>query len=454
MKIRRFGIIFISIALFLSQVCILSAFAINEDNGKKKNFDKIDYINLDFWNNYNDDNLKYYIVRAVEGNYDLKIAAENSEIYKQYINAQRSAELPTVGAGLAPAYGKLPVLNDWGWNFALPLYVNYEADIFLKNHDKTKASKKNYEMSLLDEKSAYISVASMVGSIYFNILKIDSAIELQEEIVQLRKEIYDLMTLSHEEGIISAQDVIMANKAYIKGNTDLTNLKKQRLQLINNLAVLIGVNPNEVEEFKYSNLNDVEYNGIIPDSLQSDIITNRPDYMKAEKNVEKSGINVRIAKKEFLPSINLTGLALFNSGNFGSLLTTKNALVGFGGAALADLFTGGRKLANFKIKKSEYKKSLLGYEKTNLTAIQEVNDALVSIKHDNQKYLDNKKQNELEEKDYKLKELKYKEGVTSHLELIQAKENLLTIKKLVLSDKADCFIDYIGLYKATGAKIN
>lgn len=449
MGLRKFGVIWLSLILFLSQGFILSAFGIEE----KQNNQKVEYINLDFWNNYNDDNLKYFIVRAVEGNYDLKMAAQNSEIYKHYISMQRASELPTIGAGLVPNYTKMNRTSDFKMGYFLPLYVNYEADIFLKNHDKTKVSKKNYEMQLLDEKSSYISVASMVGSLYFNILKLDSVIKLQEEIVSLRKEIHKLMVLSNKEGIISTQDVIKAEQSYIKGNTDLINLKKQREQTLNNLAVLTGVNPNETQDFKFSNLEDIEYKNTIPKSLNSDIITNRPDYMKAEKNVEKAGLDIKVAKKEFLPSINITGLSLFNASELGSLLTTKNALIGVGGALIGDLFTGGRKFANLKIKKAEYERALQLYEKTNLTAIQEVNDALVSINHDSEKYIENKKQNELEEKDYNLKNSKYNEGVISRLELIQSYENLLNVKKLVLSDKADCLIDYIGLYKAVGAKL-
>lgn len=457
MTLKKINVILILLTLVFSQNLYLNSYAISENNQKVKKtnskkiepVNKLNYINLDFWKNYNDDNLNFFITRAIEANYDLKVASLNSEIYKNYITAQRANQMPTVGAGFAPSFLKMPNTTDFDWTYALPIYVNYEADIFLKNKDKTKASKKNYEMSLLDEKSACISVASMVGSVYFNIIKLDKVIEYQKEIVDLRKEIYDLMVLSHEEGIISAQDVIRANKAYIAGNTELINLEKQKLQLINNLSTLVGT--NDSSDFKYSNLDDVEYKGEIPKSLNGSVIVNRPDYIKAEKYVEKAGLDVRIAKKEFLPSINITGLSLFNADEFSKLLTTKSAIIGLGGSVLADLFTGGRKVANLRIKKTEYEKSLNLYEKANITALQEVNDALVAINHDETKYDENKKQNSLEEKDYNLKELKFREGVISKLELIQAKENLLTVKKLVMADKADCLIDYIGLYKALGA---
>ena len=83
-----------------------------------------------------------------------------------------------------------------------PAIVNYEADIFLKNHDKTKASKKQYEASLQDERAAYISIASAVATTYFNIVKLDEIINYQEQIVDLRKNIYELTKLCNQEGTV------------------------------------------------------------------------------------------------------------------------------------------------------------------------------------------------------------------------------------------------------------
>ena len=120
---------------------------------------------------------------------------------------------------------------------------------------------------------------------------------------------------------------------------------------------------------------------------------------------------------------------------------------------MADLFTGGRKVANLKLKKNQYEQILHNYYQTNLTAIQEVNDALVSLKQDDKKYKTNLDVYKLEQKDFGYSTNKYDEGMISYLDLLQKKENLLTLNKLVVSNKLDCNIDYIGLYKATGAQM-
>ena len=160
-----------------------------------------------------------------------------------------------------------------------------------------------------------------------------------------------------------------------------------------------------------------------------------------------------VAKKEFLPSFNLTGLALFNAANIGSSWSTKSMLASIGAAGLLPIFTGGSLISNLRLKKTQYERILQNYYKTNLTAIQEVNDALVSVKKDTEKMEQTKKQAELEKTDYMFNRDKYNQGTISKLDLIQFKENLLSIDKLVAQQNIECMVDYISLYKAAGSKL-
>ena len=93
------------------------------------------------------------------------------------------------------------------------------------------------------------------------------------------------------------------------------------------------------------------------------------------------------------------------------------------------IFTGGRKVANLRLKKNTYERILQNYYKTNLTAIQEINDALVFAKMDKEKMQQTLKQANLERADYKFNEMRYEQGTISKLDLIQHKENLLTIDR-------------------------
>ena len=414
---------------------------------------KYAYVNMDFWNSFNDANLSAYIDKAIKNNYDLKNATLAVEEYYQNTRLQFANELPQVGAGFSPSYVKLPGQSSWDWAFATPAIANYEADIFLKNRDKTKSAKKLYEGSQYDERAAYIAIASSVGTAYLNIVRLDKLIQLQKEIVDLRQEIYDLMLARNREGITSTADTVIANKALVQGQTDLIELEKQREFLLHQLAVLTGESPENVNEFKISAYENVNYTGNIPTEISSDVIVQRPDYLKAEAMVEKAGIDVRVARKEFLPTINITGLALFNAANFGSAWSTSSMLGALAAGVMLPIFTGGRRIANLKLKKVQYDEILNRYLKTNLTAIQEVNDALVAVKKDTEKMEQTKKQSELEKTDFMYNRDKYNQGTISKLDLIQYKENLLTIDKLVAQQQIECMVDYISLYKAVGSKI-
>lgn len=414
---------------------------------------KYEYVNVDWWDVFDDDILNGYIQKAIVNNYDLKMATLNVEEFYQQTRIQFASELPSITAGGGPAWYKAPGTSSTDIGFGLPLIVSYEADIFLKNRDKTKSSKKTYENAKFDERAAYISIASAVGTTYLNIVNYDKAIELQEEIVTLRKKIYELMQLSNKEGLTSTADTVKANKSFVQSETDLIELKKQRDILLNQLSVLIGESPESGKTLERTSLDEINYNNQIPEYIESEIIMQRPDYMKAENSVVKAGIDVRVAKKELLPNINILGGGLFNSGDLGSLFTTKNMLLGLAGGLMLPIFTGGQRLANIRLKKATYERILQNYYKTNLVAIQEINDALVKVRLDKEKVDQTLKQANLERADFKFTEMKYNEGTISLLDLIQQKENLLYIDRLVAQNKVEFMIDYIGLYKATGSKL-
>ena len=466
----------LSLAILLSMLGTSTAFAVNDNTvlkaGTEENIqkniykdikkhksekvvpkkNKYEYINLAWWGQFNDEYLNDYIIRAVENNKDLKMATLTIDEYYQNVVMQRASEMPNLSAGFMPAYGKNPMTGASQGSFGIPIIASYEVDLFGKNHNKTTGIRKLYEASILDEQAAYISIASAVGTVYVNIVKLDALIDMQEEIVALRKEISEIMTISNSEGIVSTSDLVKANKAYIAGTSDLVDLKKERTKLLNQLAVLVGDSPNNIEDYKRADYRIFGFSGNIPEEVSSEIIMNRPDYKKAEKMLEKSDIDVRVARKEMLPHINLGGLLFFNSKYFDSIFTTSNMLWGVGGGLVQPLFQGLSLTANLKAKKIAYERSLRNYEKVNLTSMQEVNDSLVSVNMDREKLAKQKEIQSLEQKDYKLTEEKYANGVIAKLDIDQQKENLLNVQRMVYNTEFNCMVDYINFYKAVAAQ--
>jgi len=433
-----------------NEVSIYKRIKQNKSEIVKPQKNKYEYVNLNWWSQFNDEYLNDYIIKAIENNKDLKMATLTIDEYYQNIRMQRASEMPNLSVGFLPGYGR--IMGQTQANYGVPIIASYELDLWGKNHNKTTGIKKLYEASILDEQAAYIAIASAVGSVYINIVRLDAIIDLQEEIVKLRKEIDEIMTVSNAEGIVSTSDLVKSNEAYISGVADLVDLQKERTKLLHQLAVLVGDSPNNIEEYKRIDYKKLAFTGVIPETVDSEIIMNRPDYKKAEKLLEKAGIDVRVARKEMLPKISLGGLTFFNSSEIGSIFTTTNALWGIGGGVFQPIFQGFSLTANLKAKKIAYERSVKNYEKVNLTSMQEVNDSLVSANMDKEKLSKQKNIQVLEQKDFKMTQDKYKEGVIAKLDLDQKTENLMNINKMVYMTEFDCMIDYINIYKAVAAQ--
>lgn len=416
---------------------------------------KIDYVNINWWDNFSDPYLKCYILQAIENNHDAKKASWKVEEYKQSVKLQFSQELPSLSVGGAYILNHLPdtIKGTKSNIFAVPFIASYEADIFLKNHDKTKSSKKAYHSSIFQEQSIYISLASDVATTYINLIKYDKQIGIQNEYVATKAEELERQESSYKRGVISVPELNKSKEAYENAKSDLDELIKSRDKSLNQLAVLIGESPENIYEFKRTNWDNFNFTGNIPTEIDSDVTFSRPDILAAESDLEKAKIDVRVARKEFLPSFKLNGIySLSNIGpdGFGTWGSTIAALLA---NATLDLFKGGYKVANLKLYKSKYEQMFEAYRQADINAIKEVNNSLLIIKQDT--LIDeNTTRNLITEKDNYIRAQKsYKNGVISYPELLSEKETFLTTEQNQVNTKTTRLIDYITLYKAVGGKL-
>lgn len=414
----------------------------------------LDTINYDWWKKLNDPYLERYIATAIEKNNDIKTAALKIEQARISVTAARADQLPQFSLGASPFLTKFPTETKTAGSFAFPLQASYELDLFGKNWDKTKSAKKILQGVEYETQAKDIAVVSLVATTYYNIVKLDKVIELQEKLTTDRKEIYNITKVSNEAGIKSTSDLILAEKAYVLSQNDLLEYKKARQNALSALAVLIGDSPNNSKDYQRISLDNLKDNFQIPNEINSEVIINRPDYKSLEKQLEASGIDIKVAKKEFLPTIDILGLLTFvTASNLSGSMGWNNAFSLLGGSANLPIFTGFKRVANLKMNKNKYEQLLEQYQKTNLVAIQEINDSLYNLKTDEKKFQNNTKALDIQKKDYNFSKSKFEKGVISKLDLLQQKESLLYIEQLQAISKMDCYIDKIGLYKATGAKL-
>ena len=414
-------------------------------------------LNVEFFTRFNDDYLYQYVNEAIDNNHNAKQATIRVEEYRQGVKSQFANELPSFSVAAnylgihSPKFN--PNLSVSKNAFVLPFIVNYEADFLLKNRDKTKSVQKTYEMSKFDEQSAYLALLSDVATVYTNILEYDKLIEEQEKIVDNFNQILNEDNKKLARGVINTTELNNSETNVEQANITLENLIKQREVLLMQFAVLIGRSADGANSIERGSIDNFEYNAVIPSEIESDVIFSRPDVKRAEMALEKAKIDIRVARKEFLPTFNITGIWAFNTIAPGTFFSWESSLAALLAGATQDIFTGGRKIANLKFQKTKYEELFQKYRQTDLDAVKEVNISLCIIKHDTE--IENKTKDKflLETKNLNNADKMLNRGIISKTQHINS-ENIYINKDMDLTKaKTRRLVNYYTLYKTVGGKI-
>lgn len=413
-------------------------------------------LNIDFFSKFNDDCLPFYINSALENNHELKKAEKVVEQYRQQAKISLGKELPSLNVSANYLGVHVPKLDNFQLTknaFVLPFFANYEADFLLKNRDKTRSANKAYETSQEREKAVFIALLTDVATVYTNIMQYDELIIIAQENAAIANNIFKSDERKLKRGTISITQYNNSKNRVETAKNNLINLEKQRDILLMQLAVLSGISPNEAKNLQRGTLDDFEYCEKIPTEISSDVIFSRPDVLMAEKNLEKAKIDVRVARKEFLPTFNITGVWAFNTIASGTFFSWESSLAALLAGAAQDIFTGGRKIANLKLKKAKYEELFEEYKQTDLIAVKEVNTALCLIKNDRSTELNttSKLQNSLGNLDNSKKKLK--RGIISNPEYLAELSEFLKVQNEFVQQKTQRITDYYTLYKAVGGQL-
>ena len=444
----------IFLILFIFTI-LISLPAFSKDT-KKDNENHIECMNIQWWEKYKDDYLIDNLLKLYKNNYDLKNAELKVKENEQIVKIQFANELPKLNLSgelyrnlqsSMQQYGDMQIPSYAQYNYYLPLTMSYEVDIWGTNRLKTKSIKQQLEIIKQLERATYISLSSDFSADYFNLIKTDELINIQDEIIKLQEEILSKTKDKYETGLCTINEVLSEEKILTKLNEEKNSYVKTRDVLISTMKVYLANNEDNIDRNKYENLNILEN---IPTEYSTKVIENRPDYKQEESNIKRLGFDVKIAKREFLPKFIIFGQIGLNAYHLNTLFNRQSQLFNAGVLPSLDIFSGGRKKAFLRLKKLEYEEALNNYQKTILTGIKEVNTGLINYKEASDNYKESIKRLELQNKIYNLVKDKYEIGAASNLDVLYAKEIYLAVRKEEVSNKINSLISTISIYKAAG----
>ncbi len=418
----------------------------------------ITYMNLTWWSKYNDPILDNYMTLLYKNNQDLKIATIKAKQSQQIMKQAFANQLPQLYfngymqrdfTSSDQRFGDVLISDYNQAHYFLPLTMSYEVDIWGENYLKTKSLKKQIEMTKQDERASYITISSNFASNYYTLIGLDKLIKNQENLVKLEEEIVKLEEQKYKSGLCPLSEVLSEKQTLTQLSERLNSLKERQDVTLNQLIAFIG--DRYLTTFDRSEYDTVQVINT-PSELSTEIISERPDIKKAELYIEKTGIDVQVAKRDFLPKFRIYGQVGFNAFDWCRMFAPHTFLSNIGIAPSLDLFTGGFKKAKLKYNKLEYEKALQIYDKAIITSIQELNDALMSVKTTDANYQKSTERYELEQEKLALANHKYQIGGASKLDNLKDQQYVILSEESKVINNINRVISTINLYKAIGGQ--
>ena len=341
----------------------------------------------DWWRVFDDEELGRLETAADAANQDIKLAVARVDQAEAGSKYARSFLFPTISLGASASRtreaqnrpnngntnGFAATYND----FQLPAFLSYEVDAWGRVRNSIKAANATQQATAADLRFVRLAVEANVAMDYYSLRETDAERQVLDSTVQEMQSAVDLTTNRFRGGLTSELEVKQAQTLLDQTKAQAQALDVQRAQLEHAIAVLEG---KAASDFSLPRATFDELPPTIPSGLPAELLARRPDIAEVERYVAAANAEIGVAKTAALPHISLTGLAGFESSNLASLFSWQNGIASLGASAVMPVFTGGRVKAGVDQAWAVYRQSLAQYQKTVLTAYQEVEDQLAALR--------------------------------------------------------------------------
>ncbi len=413
-----------------------------------------------WWTLYRSSTLNGLVDRALKNNQDLAGALARVETARAMTGIQRSDWMPqfgaqtgvtlervsgsSFGANLPPGI-PLPALErDRHQGF---LTLNYELDLWgrvRRGVEAAQARENSAEEQLATQR---LVVAAEVVRGYFLTASLDSQRHILQETIALRAEALKLQQSRFQGGLANEMDVARARTELELANHDLIGIERQRGNAENSLALLCGETP---ASFKLASSLTLPASPRIAMGLPSALLQRRPDLRAAEQSMREANANVGVATANFYPSFKLIGSGGIESIGAEDFLDWKNKAGSIGPQLTVPLFQGGRLRGNLKASEARYRESVASYKQAILTALQEVENAVVDVKGFGRQHAAVNAALSAAKDTSQLARLRYDKGLASYFEVVDADRTVLTTRLLQAQLEGQRLTATVQLIRALG----
>lgn len=418
--------------------------------------------NLKWFDVFKDEQLQDLIRDALAHNYDLRQAVARVDAARANLGITRSDQFPTIGASTTVINQRQsrssafdlpePIKRDRSFGSFLLNLLTYELDLWGRIRKSTAAARSDLLATEEARLAVITTLVSDVATAYFNLREFDFELDISRRTLASRQESLRIIMLRQERGVSTMLDVRQAQELVYNATELIPALEQSIQQTENLLSFLTGRNPSTIP--RGLSLTEQPMPPNVPAGLPSDLIERRPDIRAAENSLIAANARIDVARAAFFPRISISAFLGYESGQITNLFSGSRSVWSLVPEITQPIFTGGRLKSNVRFSQAQREFLLVDYQRTIQGAFREVSDALIAY----EKVRDVRAQRALLVETLRdrvrLSYLRYRGGVATLLDALDADRELFEAERDLASARRDELLSVVQLYKALGGGWN
>ena len=413
-------------------------------------------IAADWWHAFGDSALNDLVQRALAGNPGLQVAQARLARAQAAVASARSADGPQLNGSFdvtrqrfsATSIYPPPLGGSIRTLATAQLGASWEFDFFGRNRAAIEAAVGAQRAAQADLQAARIVLASNVARTYVQLGRLFAQRDVAERALQQRDAILGLIKQRVQGGLDTTVELRQGEGALPETRQQIEQIDEQIALTRHALAALTAQAPSALDGLSPppGSVQAMPLSATVP----ADLLGRRADITAARWRVEAATSDMKSAKAQFYPNINLTAFAGLSSIGLDQLVKSASEQYGVGPAIRLPIFDSGRLRANLRGKTADLDAAVESYNGAVLEAVHDVADQISSVHAINRQQAQQTSAQSAAESAYDVATQRYQAGLATYLTVLNAEASVLNQRRLGADLKARALDAQIGLIRALG----
>jgi len=416
-----------------------------------------------WWKAFNDPQLDKLEEKASSSNQEVIAAADNFLAARALVREARAQYFPTVSANpsitnerpSSAQFGGLNAGSSMGialtvksyTDYSLPFDASWEPDFWGRIRSGVRSNIYAAQASAADLENIRLSEQAELAADYYELRAQDFLKEVFDSTVNAYQDALNLTRAQYTAGLGSDEAVAQAETQLKTAQAQDTNLAILRAQYEHAIAVLVG----EPASTYSLPVQSVPTNPpSIPAGVPSELLERRPDIAAAERSMAQANAQIGMAKTAYFPAILLSATGGFGNSSAANWFTWPSRFWSVGPSLAETIFDAGLRRATMDQYRASYEATVAIYRQTVLTAFQQVEDNLASLRILSQDIEQQDAAVEAAARSLQEATVRYKAGLDPYLNVISAHTILLNGQQTAVNFRMQQMVASVQLIKTLG----